>query len=190
MDYKALLELTTQLGYRLAISGAETFRVEESIVRIFAAYGIKAEVFSIPNCLIVSVETPDKEPLTQMCRIGHHGTDLDAVEKYSNLSRRICAAVPDPQEALQWLKQIENTIPKYSILIFLLANVVASFGFTFLFSGRLIDAACAGLCGLVIGLISRLMSHFKINVFFATIASGFAGALLAYILAVARQPSC
>ena len=40
MDYSALLDLATDLGYRLAISGAETFRVEESVNRILGAYGI------------------------------------------------------------------------------------------------------------------------------------------------------
>ena len=51
MDYDVLLELTTDLGYRLAMNGAETFRVEESIRRILSAYGLESEVFAIPNCL-------------------------------------------------------------------------------------------------------------------------------------------
>ena len=29
MNYNLLLELATELGYRLAMSGAETFRIEE-----------------------------------------------------------------------------------------------------------------------------------------------------------------
>ena len=57
MDYRCLLDVTTELGYQLAMSGAETYRIEESITRIFAAYGITAEVFAIPNCLTVSLET-------------------------------------------------------------------------------------------------------------------------------------
>ena len=34
MDYNKLLDMSTGIGYRLAMSGAETFRVEESISRI------------------------------------------------------------------------------------------------------------------------------------------------------------
>ena len=34
MEYSKLLDLATDLGYELAMSGAETFRVEESITRI------------------------------------------------------------------------------------------------------------------------------------------------------------
>ena len=63
MDYYGLLDVTTELGYQLAMSGAETYRVEESITRIFAAYGITAEVFAIPNCLHVSLETENQKAI-------------------------------------------------------------------------------------------------------------------------------
>ena len=122
MDYNSLLELATDMGYRLAMSGAETFRVEESVRRILDAYDIKSEVFAIPNCLTVSIETPDGKPMTRMRRIGFHGNDLDTVEKYNNLSRQICAVKPDIQTAYQWLMKTESSIRAYSLPILLLGN--------------------------------------------------------------------
>ena len=106
MDYYALVDFVVDLGYRLAMSGAETFRVEESVNRVMRAYGIEAEAFAIPNCLHISIETDNGKPLTRMRRIKEHGTDLDTVEKYSNLSRRICNERPEPAVAMQWLKEI------------------------------------------------------------------------------------
>ena len=38
MDYNTLLEVAVDLGYELAMAGAETFRVEESVNRILDAY--------------------------------------------------------------------------------------------------------------------------------------------------------
>ena len=59
MDYDRLLNLTTDLGYQLMASGAEIYRVEESMHRVLNAYGLeRPEVFAIPNCIIVSVTTP------------------------------------------------------------------------------------------------------------------------------------
>ncbi|MEG2139044.1 MAG: threonine/serine exporter family protein, partial [Oscillospiraceae bacterium] len=59
MDYDALLDLVTEVGFRLELSGAEIYRVEESVTRLLAAYGIPTgEVFAIPNCLTVSLSTP------------------------------------------------------------------------------------------------------------------------------------
>ena len=56
MDYYLLTDLAARVGYHLALSGAETFRVEETIRRIIGAYGIECETFSIPNCVMVSLE--------------------------------------------------------------------------------------------------------------------------------------
>ena len=43
MDYYLLLDMATELGYELAMSGAETYRVEDTIHRCLAAYGIESE---------------------------------------------------------------------------------------------------------------------------------------------------
>ena len=65
MDYDLLLKVATELGYQLSVSGAETFRIEESINRILKTYDVTSEVFAIPNCLIVSIETPEGKLMTR-----------------------------------------------------------------------------------------------------------------------------
>ncbi len=181
MDYNTLLDIATELGYQLAMSGAETFRVEESISRVMAAYDITAEVFSIPNCLHVSIETPDGTPVTRMRRIGSHGNDLDAVEKYSNLSRKLCSETPDLETASKWLKDTAKARRTYSLPLYLLGNFLGACGFAVMFGGGLIDSLCAGVCGIVVGLVNTYMDHLKANQFFRIITASFLMALLAYI---------
>ena len=108
MKYDILLDLVTELGYNLAMSGAETFRVEESVNRILSAYGIESEVFAITNCMTVSIKTPDGKAITRMKRIGFHGNDIDGVERFSNLSRRICAEIPEISVAKQWWLKVNT----------------------------------------------------------------------------------
>ena len=110
MNYNTLLDMSIELGYQLAMSGAETFRVEESISRVLNSYNISAEVFAIPNCLHVSIEAPDGTPITRMRRIGHHGNNLDAVEKYNSVARRICSEKPDPSIAVQWVNETKKIL--------------------------------------------------------------------------------
>jgi len=180
MNYNLLLELATTLGHRLAMSGAETFRIEESILRVLKSYGLEAEAFAIPNCLTVSILTADGEPMTRMRRIGNHGNDLDAVERYSNLSRRICAEKPEAQTALDWLNQTDLTIAKYHAPARAVGFFLGSFGFAFLFGGTLTDALWAGICGLSIMAIDHIMRNLQATLFFKTITSAFGSALLAY----------
>ena len=180
MDYTALLELVTDLGYRLAMCGAETFRIEESINRILSAYGIAAESFAIPNYLVVSIETPDEQPITRMRRIGAHGNDLDAVERYANLSRRICQEKPEPQTAKKWMHETDFNRRFYSLPAQLIGHFLGACAFSVLFGGSLIDCLCAGICGLIIGISNHYITKLNTNVFFQTIVHAFLMALTAY----------
>lgn len=184
MDYYTLLDMTVELGFQLAMSGAETFRIEDSICRIMDAYGIAAEAFAIPNCLHVSIETAEGKPMTRMRRIGHHGNDLDGVEKYNELSRRICRERPDPKTAMDWIQKTDASRKRYSLTSYLIGNFLGAAGFGIIFSGDLIDSLCAGLCGLVIGLANRFMDSQKVNQFFRTIVSAFLMAVFAHLLSV------
>lgn len=180
MDYYALLDMAVDLGYELAMSGAETYRVEESISRVLASYGIQAEVFAIPNNLIVSIETPEGKPMTRMRRIGCHGNDLDAVERFSGLSRAICNRKPEPKEAKNWLKIVREGCRSYSLPAALLGDFLGAAGFSLFFGGNWLDGLCAGICGIAVGLLSKFMDSLKANQFFSTIATSFLMALLAY----------
>ena len=82
MDYYLLTDMTAQIGYELAAAGAETFRIEETMRRVLAAYGIECETFAIPNCVMVSLEADNGKPLMVMKRVGFHGNDLDAVGRF------------------------------------------------------------------------------------------------------------
>ena len=183
MDYYLLTELATDLGYELAMSGAETFRVEDTIARVLRTYGIESEVFAIPNCLHVSFETAAGKPVTRMRRIGYHGNDLEAVERFNALSRRICAEKPDPHVAWQWLDETRKACRKFSLPMVLLGDLLGSFGFALFFGGSLTDGLWAGLCGIIVGLVGKFMDRVKANPFFSTIASSFLMSLFAYTIA-------
>ena len=181
MDYNALLDLVTDLGYQLGMCGAETYRIEESSNRIMQAYGITAEAFAIPNCLHVSIETADGKPLTRMRRIGHHGSDMDSLEQFYNLSRRICVEKPDPKIAQKWLKDTEKSLRYYSYPAYLLGNFLGGCGFSILFGGHYIDALWGGICGLIIGVVNEFMERLKANQFFKIITSVFIMTCFAYL---------
>ena len=180
MNNDILLDLATEIGYRLAMSGAETFRVEESINRILTAYGVESEVFAIPNCMTVSIKTNNGQSLTRMRRVAHHGNDLEAVEQFSNLSRRICNEIPPAETAVQWLNDTKKACRHYSAAMDLVGHFLGAFGFSLFFGGNLVESLCSGACGVIIGLVNRFLNKLRVNPFFTTIASAFLMALAAY----------
>ena len=151
MDYDGLLTLATDLGYGLLVSGAEIYRVEDSMKRLMFAYGIdRVESFVIPNCINISILTPQGKTLTQIRRMPSHGNDVDLLARYNDLCRRLCREVPPLEEARERLDHITATPRHYSLGIMLLAHYVASAAFAIFFGGDLWDAFCSGFCGIAI----------------------------------------
>ena len=151
MDYDKLLTLGTELGRQLMSSGAEIYRVEESVRRLLTAYGLEPQVFAIPNCLIVSITTPEGRSLTQMCRIPAHGTDIELLERCNDLCRRLCRQPLPVDEARALVNRLAGS-RRYPPKALLLGYMTACSFFALFFGGGPGDGLCAALCGLAVGL--------------------------------------
>ena len=183
MDYYALLDLVADLGHELAMAGAETYRIEESANRILSTYGLQAEVFAIPNCLIVSIETPEGKLMTRMRRIGAHGNDLDTVDQLSALSRAICSQKPDVMEAKKWLEDVTGKKRSYSRPVQILGYFLGAAGYGIFFGGTWLDALWSGILGIIVGIVNMVLDKIHTNQFFHTITSSFIMAIIAYGIA-------
>ena len=169
MDYYLLADLAARLGCQLALAGAETFRVEDTVRRILRTYGVECEVFAIPNSLTVSFEAANGKPLTILKRIGYHGNDLEALEQMNALSRRICREKPTVEEASEWLRQTVAQCRVYRPAVAYLGSFLGGLGFALVFGGSLRDCLWAGLMGMIIGFVNRFLDRFEANPFFSTI---------------------
>ena len=184
MDYNGLLNLGTELGCQLMSSGAEISRVEDSIQRLMQAYGISnAHVFAIPNSLMVSLTPPTGEPITRICRIPAHGTDLDHLELCNALCRTLCQDTPPLEQALEQVSLVPHNRPIYSDRAVILGHFLVGAFFTPFFGGNVLDSMCGGLCGVSIALSSRLLRHIAgSSAFFRTLLSAAVSSLLAQLL--------
>ena len=183
-DYESLLNTAAELGYQLMFSGAEIYRVEESVTRLLLAYGVaEPQVFAIPNCLIISLTTPEGQSITRMSRIPSHGTDIELLERCNALCRNLCKSpVPLPQARGQ-VDELRTQRRSYRPRQVLAGYFIAPTFFTPLFGGGFWDGLAAGLCGLAVGWCvifgRKLLGS---NNFVRTIAASLAGALGALLL--------
>lgn len=184
MDYDKLLNTSVELGCRLMSSGAEIYRVEESVRRLLQAYGLDSpEVFAIPNCVIVSVTTPEGHPITRMRRIAGHGTDIELLERCNELCRRLCVQRPPVEEAQTLVSALADHARQYAPWQVLCGYGLAPAFFAPLFGGGVGDTLAALLGGLAVGLCllygSRLIGS---NGFFRTAVCSALGALVSLLL--------
>ena len=182
MNYDKLLNISVELGCRLMSSGAEIYRVEESVRRLLQAYGLDSpEVFAIPNCVIVSIATPEGHPITRMRRIAGHGTDIELLERCNDLCRRLCVQTPPLEEAQGLL----NALPgrSYAPRQVLLGYGIAPAFFSPLFGGGVGDTLSALMGGLAVGFCllyaGRLIGS---NSFFRTAICSAVASLVSLLL--------
>ncbi len=180
LDYDKLLGLTAEIGYQLMDSGAEIYRVEESMQRLLLSYGVSTgEVFAIPNCIIVSLTADGAHPLTQLRRVKPHSTDIDQLERYNDLCRRLCRETPPLDDALRQVQAIVRTRREWSLPVRLAGYFLGCGMFSLFFGGGGRDGLCGGLCGILVGLCLTLTSYLGANPFFRTIAAAAVSALAA-----------
>lgn len=184
MDYDKLLNMSVEMGCRLMSSGAEIYRVEESVRRLLQAYGLESpEVFAIPNCVIVSIATPEGHPITRMRRIAGHGTDIELLERCNGMCRWLCDHTPPVDEAQGMLADLWEHTPKHAPWKVLMGYGIAPAFFSPLFGGGLADALCALIGGLAVGFCllyaGRLIGS---NSFFRTAVCSAVASLISLLL--------
>ena len=180
LDYDKLLTLSSDLGYHLLLSGAEIYRVEESVQYLLTAYGVETgEVFVIPNCVIVSLTAPGQKPITRVRRVPGHGTDISRMEALNDLCRRLCACPPDLDQAAGELDSVVQEVRHTPMAVELAAYVLLTSAFCLLFGGTARDAFCGGICGLAVGLVVPFLTRLGTNLFFKAMVGGFFCGLLA-----------
>jgi uncharacterized membrane protein YjjP (DUF1212 family) len=115
-------------------NGGETYRVEDTMVRIAAAYGIKqSHSFVTPTGLIFAIDGASH--VTRLIRISERNTNLSKVAMVNDISRRISGGDLGPNEAYTLLKEIDAAKHEYHPGLKVLAAAVASGCFLIMFRG-------------------------------------------------------
>ena len=177
------LHILVQMGEALQNSGAEVFRVEDTLNRIAIAYGAEdVNVFVITSSIVVTLTMPSLPPQTETRRLRHAASnDLLTLEKLNALSRRICTAPPSIEEFQRQLNAILAQHPDPRL--HLAGSVLAASSFAIFFGGNLWDGLLAGGIAVLICWMERYLSPFCMNgVEFQFIASFLSGGIIMLLI--------
>lgn len=162
-EVSRFLCILIKMGEALQNSGAEVFRVEDTLNRIAAAYGAQeVNVFVITSSIVVTLTMPQLPPQTQTRRLRHaSGNDLLMLEELNALSRRICAAPPSVEE---FQRQLDAILAKRADPRLRLAgSVLAASSFAVFFGGSLWDGLLAGVIAVLVFWMERCLAPFCMN---------------------------
>ncbi|WP_070000837.1 threonine/serine ThrE exporter family protein [Cellulosilyticum sp. I15G10I2] len=175
-SHEYLLNFAVKAGELMLKSGAETYRVEDTITRILQAHHYRfVDTFVIPTGIIVTIDDPDFSICTKVCRVKNRSIRLDRIELINQLSRDYVLGSISFDEASHQLTQIEN-MTTYSPLVVILWLGISSSFFAIMFKGNFLDFLLTFPIGILIGTIHHtLRKKYIVSYFVLFICSLFIG---------------
>ena len=146
-------------------SGAETYRVEDTMLRMAVSQNmLDAQCYATPTGIIFSL---GKTQPTRITSISRRNTDLQKISLVNSVSRRLTSQIITLEEAYDELKSIQKTnyfLPNY---VQVLAAALASGCFLILFNGIWSDIPVTILAG-GLGFATLLLMNYLTKVKFFT----------------------
>ena len=168
-----LLTVSMRIGVLMLQSGAEIYRVEDSVHRIHLAYcASESQVYCVPTTVIASVSLPGGRTATRCVRVSSHCTNLSRMMALSDLCRRICLLKPDFDTIDREIDRILS-MPVYNSWQTCAAWALVSAGFTMLFGGGFLESALSIIPAVLVALLSFPLGRLHVNAYFNLLLESF-----------------
>ncbi|MCI8829131.1 MAG: threonine/serine exporter family protein [Ruminiclostridium sp.] len=182
-DCETLLEYTLGLGRQMMECGAEAWRAENTMARIFRAYGMEVlDAHAMPTQVAATVKTKAGEHYPSTCMVlpEKTGMNLRRLEMINAAARQICF---DPPPVSQ-LPTIKDNSPRWAVSE-LIGYILGIGAFAVFFGGNLLDGILSALIGCGIYYLDHLrmrnLQNRTIYIMIACFASGLLARLCAGI---------
>lgn len=169
-----IMDIAVQAGTLVLENGGETYRAEETCVRIAKALGASnASAFVTPTVLIVSILDKDRHGHTTMNRITNRSVNLRKIAQINDLSRRLArrGKSVDPLVVEHMLARIRSA-PNHGFISLSLMGGFAGFFFALMFGCSFLQALCAFVIGLLLRIMLLVLEKSGLNTFILSALSG------------------
>lgn len=178
---RQVLELAGHAGRILLESGAEIYRVQETMTHILDAFSVADfNVYVISNGIFATVNEHADDALSLVRHVPLGSVNLSRIDAVNDVSRRICEGKLDMAQAEQQLLQAETLTPEKPP-VHVLACGLGAAAFCCLFGGSLLDGVAALPIGMVLQLYlfasSRRNAHFMPYIWGSLLVTLLSGAV-------------
>ena len=168
MDYKLLLDTAVFAGEVLMKSGAETYRVEDTMYRILKKSNLKTvEVLVMMTGFVATLDDPAIDSLTVVRRITNRGTNLDKIDRVNMISRAFCGDQITLDEAFHRMKALWREQEVHFRSAITMAAITG--GFAIMFGGTLTEGAIAAIVGIIVSIVLTFCRKYKVHTFLENI---------------------
>lgn len=173
MNDKLLVEAAVLAGEIMLVSGAEIYRVEDTINRILRSANLQtSEAIVLSTGIFAMLNDSSMEAITVVRRVTDRATNLNKVYLVNDISRSLCAGKISVEDAYHQLKQVKDT-RQYSPWMKNVGLLGASVFFTMLLGGKGTDYLAAALIGGLTAFVFHISEKIGLNDFCKNSLSAF-----------------
>lgn len=174
------IRLICQAAQLVLENGGETYRVEETAMRMASGLGLSdVNIVAFPTSVFVSVEG-----LSRIRRVTHRGTNTSRLARVNDVSRRVEHGLISADEAEAELHAIAAD-PGLHQLTLIVAYGVSAASFSLVFGGGLGTLVVALFIGMIVQAIQPLFSRMAMGTLLFDFSGGFLAAALAQLASLA-----
>ena len=185
MDNERLIETAILAGETMLRSGAEAYRVEDTMSHILKnADAESREVIVMTTVVMAELRVKGEQPLIRVKRVNNRGIDLNKVVLVNDTSRKLCHGEICLEEAYEKMKQIsKGTYKQYTSEWFMLLTYIgAVIGFTIMFGGKMNEILAAICTGGILAFCQIFGGRIRMNGFMLETISAMAVTALSILL--------
>ncbi len=178
-EKKRILAMALFAGELMLKSGAETYRVEDTITRICKSRGLSSiSAFVTPTVIIIGDDRSDGYSFVKS--IHDRTTNLEKVSIVNEISRKFVENDITVDEAYRQLKQVAFA-KSYSKAVRLISCGLGSSMFGYLFGGDIWDMLSGFIISIIATEIGIWLSTFEVNLFLSNAICSMVIGILALV---------
>lgn len=164
---KQCLFLAIEAGRIMLENGAETNRIEDTMMRILSHLKVKEpHVFVTTTGLFVSSETE-----TSIYRVTKRGIHLTKIAMVNDMSRKLVNDEITYEDGIKLLAEIDKIKP-YNNFIRVIVTSLSCLCFTYLFGGRGSDLLASLLTGFILSFVLIFLNKKNTSAFLTSLTGG------------------
>ena len=181
-DIEYVLDFTAELGRKMLACGANLERVNDTMTRVCASYGLEdVSIYSLNSIIQISARTKESGPTVRQVSVPAASIHLERLNRLNQLSRRVCSQKPEPLSLMSMLSKAEQVdeYPEWSILLCRLISMVC---LAFMFDGTWADAIASVMIVFVLFWLVKALHKANFNTIIINLTAMFVASTLALAL--------
>ncbi|MBQ8802955.1 MAG: threonine/serine exporter family protein [Tyzzerella sp.] len=177
-NYKLLVDTAALAGEIMLSSGAETYRVEDTMCHILKTSNSDSiEALALMTGIVVTVNDKSlAQPITMMKTVNDRTTNMSNIIKVNDISRKYCGQQITLEEAYERLQSVRGK--QYNRTLYNLGTIGIATGFSMMLGGRMQEVVITTIVGALLAAIITIGKITKWNGIMVHALSGIGMAML------------